>query len=271
MGIKTKPGTYHICYCLTPTRYLWSSEDFYFENPPSKFDFIPFFNLISRPFVKYLKRWSTVASQRPDKIIAISTEVKNRIRKYYKRDSEVIYPPVDNNLISKDSLGSKRKKEYYLVVNRLIPYKRVDLAIEVFNKLKQPLYIVGIGSEESKLKKTARNNIRFFGQVDDKRLSELYSGAKALIMPQEEDFGIVAVEAQSLGIPVIAYKKGGAIDTVIPGKTGILFEEQTPESLADAIKRFEKMQFVVDNLLTNAKRFSFESFRTKFLDQLQSR
>lgn len=268
IGIKTKPGTYHICYCLTPTRYLWSSEDFYFKNPPSKFDLIPFFDLISKPLVRYLKKWGKIASQRPDKIIAISTEVKERIKKYYKRDSEIIFPPVDIELNLKDVSDGRKTKDYYLIVNRLIPYKRVDLAVKVFNKLNQSLYIVGIGSEESKLKKMARDNVKFFGQVDDAKLKELYLGAKALIMPQEEDFGIVAVEAQGLGIPVIAYKKGGVIDTVIPGKTGVLFEEQTPESLAGAIRRFEKMQFVVDNLFTNAKRFSFGVFRTKILDQI---
>jgi glycosyltransferase involved in cell wall biosynthesis len=266
-GIRTKPGTLHICYCLTPTRYLWSSEDFYFKNPPSKFDLIPFFNLISKPLVKYLKNWDMVASQRPDKIIAISTEVKNRIKRYYKRDSETVFPPVDIFLRNDRILENPEDKKYYLIVNRLIPYKKVDLAIAVFNKLDYPLYIVGSGSEEAKLRKIAGSNIKFFGQVSDAKLNELYSGAKALIMPQDEDFGIVSVEAQGFGVPVIAYKKGGAADTVIDGKTGIFFEEQTTESLASAIKKFEKMRFVVDNLFTNAKRFSFEVFRTKILDQ----
>jgi glycosyltransferase involved in cell wall biosynthesis len=160
-------------------------------------------------------------------------------------------------------------KKYYLVVNRLVPYKRVDLAINAFNELGYPLYVVGTGSEEGKLKGLAKNNIKFFGQVNDKKLAELYSGAKALIMPQEEDFGIVAVEAQSFGVPVIAYKKGGAVDTVINGKTGILFDRQTTKSLIAAVKKFEKTKFVVDNLYTNAERFSKKIFKEKFGRQVK--
>jgi glycosyltransferase involved in cell wall biosynthesis len=208
------------------------------------------------------------ASQRPDKIVAISTEVKDRIRKYYHRDADIIFPPVGSISASKKNTVRPRSRKYYLIVNRLIPYKRVDLAIEAFNKLGYPLHIVGSGSEELKLKKIAGSNIKFFGQVNDQKLKDLYLGAKALIMPQEEDFGIVAVEAQAYGVPVIAYKKGGAVDTVISDKTGVFFEEQNVESLTDAIKRFEKMQFVVDNLFTNAKRFSFEAFKSKVLNQI---
>lgn len=253
MGIITKPGTKHICYCLTPTRYLWSGYDKYFENPILRF--------ISRPAVKYLRVWGKIAAKRPDKFVAISTEVQKRIKKYYGRDSQVIFPPVG---IEKRARSLDRK--YYLVVSRLdYGYKKVDLAVEAFNILGKPLIIVGTGREFGKLKRMGKNNIKFAGYVNEQDLQKYYSGAKALIMPQEEDFGIVAVEAQNYGTPVIAYGKGGAADTVIDGKTGILFEAQTVKSILAAVKKFEKTKFVVDNLYTNAKRFSKENFRKEIL------
>ena len=265
-GVRTKPATMHICYLLTPTRYLWSGKSFYFKNPPSKFGFIPFFGVISKPFVRYLKRWDVKASERPDKLIAISTEVRNRIKRYYKRESEIIFPPVDMTFAAGHVPGRQKKRKYYLIVNRLIPYKKVDLAIRAFNRLKYPLYIVGSGSEEAKLKEIAGSNIKFFGQVDDTKLKELYSGAKALIMPQEEDFGIVAAEAQSAGVPVVAYKKGGVLDTVTPGITGVFFDKQESRSLIKAVRKFEKMRFSYKNLTENAKRFSKKRFKKQFVD-----
>lgn len=260
-GIKTRPGTFHLCYCLTPTRYLWSGRNFYFKNPPSKFDIFPFFNLLSKPFIYFLKKWDTKASKRPDKFIAISAEVKDRIKKYYKRDSEIIFPPVTIPLSPSEAIKRRRRGNYYLIVNRLIPYKKVDLAIKAFNKLKYPLYIVGSGSEEKKLKRIAHDNVKFLGQVNETELSGLYLGAKALIMPQEEDFGIVAVEAQRYGVPVIAFGKGGALDTVINGKTGILFDRQNVNSLMQAVKKFAKMRFSERILINNAKRNSFQVFK----------
>jgi glycosyltransferase involved in cell wall biosynthesis len=145
-------------------------------------------------------------------------------------------------------------------------YKKVDLAIEAFNRLGKPLVIVGTGREKEKLMKQAAKNIRFVGQVSEKKLVEFYRGAKALIMPQEEDFGMVAVEAQSFGVPVIAFRKGGAIDTVISGKTGMFFKEQKPESLMDAVRSFEKKKFIIQNLYANAEKFTKEVFRKKILD-----
>ena len=150
------------------------------------------------------------------------------------------------------------------MVSRLVGYKKVDLAVSSFNKLGAPLVIVGEGRQFNKLKSLAKDNITFAGRVSQKDLVKYYSGAKALIMPQEEDFGIVAVEAQSFGVPVIAFKKGGALDIVEEGKTGIFFDRQSVESITSAITRFEKTKFVVDNLYTNAKKFSFEVFRKKF-------
>jgi len=261
-GIKTRPGTLHICYCLTPTRYLWSHYNDYFKGRT--------FKVIAKPLVKCLRKWDAEASKRPDIMIAISNEVKKRIKKYYLRDSEIIFPPVNTSLLYKQSLASQSpgsnevgERKYYLIISRLVRYKKIDLAITSFNKLGSPLVIAGTGRDEKRLRAMAQKNIKFMGKVSDKKLANIYLGAKALIMPQEEDFGIAAVEAQSMGVPVIAYKRGGAIDTVIPGKTGIFFEEQKPESLTQAMKRFEKMEFLVDNLHINAKRFSKRVFKNK--------
>jgi glycosyltransferase involved in cell wall biosynthesis len=256
-GIRTKGKTKHICYCLTPTRYLWSGYDQYFTWLPLK--------ISGWPAVKILRIWDKKAASLPDVMVAISSEVQKRIKKYYGRKSPVIFPPVEIN--HQSSIINHQSREYYLLVSRLdYGYKKVDLAIEAFNKLDLPLVIVGTGREESKLRRLAGKNIIFAGRVNEKKLREYYMGAKALIMPQEEDFGIVSVEAQSYGVPVIAYKKGGAIDTVIPGKTGIFFEKQNPEKLIEAVNKFEKMNFGKMNFLKNVRRFSKSRFKKEFLD-----
>jgi len=215
----------------------------------------------SQPAVNYLRRWDKIAAQRPDLMIAISSEVQKRIKRYYQRDSFLIYPSAGFNRENKP----EQKKDFYLVVNRLVPYKKTDLAVKVFNTLGQTLYIVGTGSEESKLKRIAKKNIKFLGEVSESKLVDYYRKAKALIFPQEEDFGIAAVEAQSLGTPVIAYKAGGSLDTVIEGETGIFFKEQTEESLISAIKRFQNLKFEKEKLRKNAERFSEKVFKRQFL------
>ncbi len=252
-GIKTGPKTLHICYCLTPTRYLWSHRNEYLKG---------FTRFISKPVIEYLLKWDKQAAKRPDIIIGISTEVKKRIKKYYSREVQIIYPPTDlKNKPRRVSKGS-----YYLVVSRLVSYKKVDLVINAFNHLNKPLLIVGTGREEEKLKSLSKSKkIKFLGQISEKRLNGVYKNAKALIMPQEEDFGLVSLEAQSYGVPVIAFGRGGAIDTVIPEKTGIFFQEQNIDSLTSAIEKFEKMSFNIKLLTGNAKRHSFESFRQEIL------
>jgi glycosyltransferase involved in cell wall biosynthesis len=257
-GIRTKGKTKHVCYCLTPTRYLWSGYNDYFKGAT--------FKGFSKPVVEALKIWDKKVAQKPDAFIAISTEVKNRIKKYYGRDSKIIFPPVEikhQPLIIKN----QKDKKYYLLVSRLdFGYKKVDLAIKAFNKLKLPLVIVGTGREEKKLKKMADRNIFFAGKVSEKELADFYLGAKALILPQQEDFGIVAVEAQCRGVPVIAFGKGGACDTVVNKKTGILFNSQTVKSLQDAVFLFEKKKFDSKLIKANSKRFSKERFKKEFVD-----
>ncbi len=252
-GIITGTNTFHICYMLTPTRYLWSGYGEYFTNP--------IFRFISKPIVNYLRWWDRVASTRPDKIVSISSEVQERVKKYYGRESEIIFPPVD--LISSNPSNIK-SVDYYLYVGRLVKYKRADLLIDVFNDLGLSLVIVGTGSEERRLKQKAKKNIVFLGSVSDNDLVNIYSKAKAFMMPQDEDFGITAVEAQSFGVPVIAYNRGGAKDTVVDGKTGVLFNDQTKQSLSDAVSRFDTISFDKRYLVTNAKRFSKDLFKEKF-------
>ena len=257
-GIRSKGKTKHICYCLTPTRYLWSGYKDYFRNPVFKF--------ITKPVVNLLRSWDKRVAMNPERIIAISSEIKKRVKKYYGRDSAIIFPPVDTaktGVKNNKTEGSK----YFLLVSRLdYGYKKVDLAIDAFNELGLPLVIVGTGREESRLKKMSLGNIKFAGRVNEKKLAEYYSGAKALLMPQEEDFGIVAVEAQSYGVPVIAYKKGGATDTVIDEKTGVFFNKQNPEDLIAAVGKFEKISFNKKAIMSNARKFSKSRFKKEFLD-----
>jgi glycosyltransferase involved in cell wall biosynthesis len=253
-GIITKPKTKHICYMLTPTRYLWSHYDLYFKKWLLRF--------ISKPIVKHLRNWEKLAAQRPDQIIAISSEVKDRIKKYYDRDSEVIFPPV-KNLNTNNEFPENRKN--YLVISRLVPYKKVDLAIKAFNKLKLPLIVIGSGSQEAGLKLIAGRNIKFAGQISERELIKYYKNAKALVMPQEEDFGIISSEAQFFGVPVIAFKKGGALDTVIEGKTGIFFLKQEVDSIVSAVAQFnQRPVFDRPSLVENANRFSEKVFTQRF-------
>ncbi len=272
-GIITKPQTKHICYCLTPTRYLWSGYEQYLKDPSSKLAWIPFYKTISQPFLKYTKYWDKIAAQRPDVMIAISTAVKVRIKKYYDRDSEIIFPPVETFKFKvQDHKFENRPNhylpvtDYYLIVSRLEPYKKVDLAIRVFNELHLKLVVIGTGSEGSKLKAMAGGTIIFKDFVGDDELPAYYQNAKGFIFPQDEDFGIAAVEAQAAGCPVIAYGKGGSLDTVVEGKTGVFFKSQEAESIVGAIKLFDKMKFNKNILRKNAERFGKERFKKEFLD-----
>ncbi len=263
-GIVTKPGTVHICYCLTPTRYLWSGYNEYFKNPALK--------ILAAPTVSYLRKWDKVAAKRPDTFVAISKEVQQRIKTYYDRESVVIYPPVAV-ASSVERLASSFKKniknnDYFLIVSRLskfTKYKRIDLAIQACNELKLPLKIIGEGSWKKELEKMAGPTVTFLGDVDDKALREYYQNCKALIFPALEDFGLTVVEAQAFGKPVIAFRGGGALETIQEGKTGLFFDKQTKESLINALQVFDHMQFDPKESKKNAGRFSQRSFKNAFL------
>lgn len=255
-GIISPPNAHHVCICLTPTRYLWSGYKTYFKNPVLK--------IISKPIVAYLKKWDFQAAQKPDKIIAISENVKNRVKKYYKRDSVVIHPPSDR-LFQKNVKNKKpSEKNYFLVVSRLVDYKRIDLAVKSCKKLDLNLVVIGEGKEREKLEAISGNKTFFKGKVSDEDLVSYYKNCNALIFPGEEDFGITMVEAQLAGKPVIAYGRGGALEIVKNGKTGIFFDTQTVESLSNVLKKFKKFRYNSNYCRQNAKKFGEEKFKREF-------
>lgn len=258
-AVITKPSQLHICYCLTPTRYFWSGEGEYAKDKKIK--------LIPKWFYNYFRTTDLLISKRPDHYIAISNEVKDRIKKYYHRESSIIYPCIEDIFYSKD-FTPMDKRDYYLIVSRLVPYKKVELAIQVFNTLKKSLFVVGIGSEMKNLKKMSGKTITFTGSVDDTKLINLYKNAKAVIFPQNEDFGLVPLEAQACGTPVIAYGKGGALETIVENKTGVFFDQQTIKSLTDAIVKFEKLNIKPEDCHKHALHFNTRKFEKEFSDKV---
>ncbi|MDD5688311.1 MAG: glycosyltransferase [Elusimicrobia bacterium] len=259
-GVKIPKNSMHICYCYTPMRYVWDMYEQYFGNSSASGRFTKYVMKTLRP---YLQKWDVQSSKQVNYFIAISEHVRERIKRHYNRDSVVIYPPVATDFFTPTLDIGHRTSDYYLIVSAFAPYKKVDLAIEAFNALGYQLKIIGSGQEEAKLKKIAKNNIEFLGWTNNDDLKKYYQNCKAVIFPGEEDFGIVPVEAQSSGKPVIAYKKGGVLETVVDGKTGIFFEEQTTNSLVNAVKRFENMKFNKDEIRDIAEKFSVKIFEEK--------
>jgi len=213
----------------------------------------------------YLRMWDALSVSRVDYFIANSKFVAERIKKYYKKDSVVIYPPVD---LSKCAISQTQEK-YFVIVGRMRPYKRFDLAVKAFNRLGIPLKVIGGGEELAHLKENAKPNIEFLGSLPDREKFEIISRAQALIHPQEEDFGITAIEAMGCGRPVIAYDAGGAKETVIDGQTGVLFDEQSWESLGDAVIRFRSKDFDPQVIRTHAEKFGVDRFKKEILEFTQ--
>lgn len=256
-GVITSPEIPHICYCHTPTRYLWSDTHQYIN----ELRYNKWFKKIISLSLSRLRLWDFSAASRVDYFIANSQAVKKRIAKYYKRDSCLIYPPVETNLFYISRLN--KEDQYFLAGCRLAPYKRIDLVIESFLDLKdKKLKIFGDGIDLKRLKKLAKgaSNIEFIGRVSQKELAKLYSHCLAYINPQEEDFGITAVEAMASGRPVIAFKKGGALETVIDGQTGIFFNKQTSSSLKKAILSYYNYAWQSELIREKALRFNKENF-----------
>ena len=254
-GVITKPETTHLCYCHTPTRYLWGDWQAYLADFPLPFWLKP---LISSRLHK-LRQWDFLAASRVDHFFANSRNVQERVKKYYRRESEVLYPPVRIS----DFKLSQNEGSYFLAVGRLIPYKRFDLVIRAFNQLKLPLWIAGEGPEYRKLKTLAKTNVKFCGRVNDTELAELYGNCRALIFPQEEDFGIVPLEAQACGRPVLAYGCGGALETVVEEKTGLFFQTQTPEAIAAVVQEFASRKWDSISIRHHAEQFDTEVFKEK--------
>lgn len=263
-GVKTRPDQLHICYCHTPTRYLWGETESYLKTAPIPKIVRPFMPII----IWFLRRWDLKASRRPDFYLANSKNIANKIKKYYNRDAAVIYPPVEAQNFS----PSRRLSDYFFLVTRLEPYKKADLVIQAFNKLPRlKLKIAGSGTRAEELQNMAGQNTTFLGRVSDQELANLYAQARAFIFPQEEDFGITAVEAQAAGRPVIAFKKGGALESVVEGKTGEFFYPQTPEALAKVLAKFQSGKYDPKQIRAHALKFDKKVFKSQIISYIISK
>ncbi|MFH1175328.1 MAG: glycosyltransferase, partial [bacterium] len=261
-GIITKPCAKHICYCHTPMRFAWDDCQKYLD----EFNYYPKFAKKIAPFgMNYVRMWDQVAGARPDFFIANSQFISDRIKKYYNRQSQVIYPPVNVRKIQEKIKNLKPEKEYFLALARFLPNKKLDIAIDAFNNLGLPLKIVGSGPLYNFLKKKSKNNIEFLGNISEENLPTIYAQARGFICPQEEDFGIAPIEAMAAGTPIIAYRSGGITETVEDRKTGIFFNNQTAKSLEEAVKKFISCenQFNREEIMHCAENFDKEIFKKK--------
>jgi glycosyltransferase involved in cell wall biosynthesis len=259
-GVITPGHAIHLCYCHTPTRYLWSDTHSYIRDlrmPRIVKTALP-------PLLNHLRVWDHHAAQRVDGFIANSETVRRRIDKYYQRESDVIHPPVDIDQFH----ISRASKDYYLIGGRLVSYKRYDLVIRAFNQLRLPLKVFGSGPEEMRLRKIAGPNVTFLGRVSNEERARLFADAVAFLNPQEEDFGITPVESMAAGRPVIAYRRGGATETVIDSVTGILFEEQSWEEIAASVLQLSEMRFDPVRIRRHAEQFSLQNFHLKMRKQV---
>ncbi|MBU1126623.1 MAG: glycosyltransferase [Patescibacteria group bacterium] len=257
-GIIPPSDAIHICYCHTPTRYLWSDTHDYVRELNLPWPLKKLLPLL----LSQMRIWDYQSANRVDFFIANSDTVRRRIKKYYQKESDVIHPPVDIDQFS----ISDAPKNYYLIGGRLVSYKRYDLVIDAFNKTGQPLKIFGTGPAEKEMRRRAMSNIEFLGLVSDEERARLFQDAIAFLHPHEEDFGITAIESMAAGRPVIAYRKGGALETVIDGKTGVFFDEQSPEELADTVMRFDHTAFNPKEIRQHAEQFALPIFHKKIND-----
>ncbi|RLC75296.1 MAG: glycosyltransferase family 4 protein [Chloroflexi bacterium] len=260
-GVRTGEAA-HICYCLAPTRYVWD-----FDGYAARESLPPTLRGALRPIIELLRRWDYRAAQRVTHFIAISHEIQARIRRYYRRDSAIIHPPVETGRFQ----PAPTRDDYYLIVSRLVPYKRIDLAVRAFNQLGLPLVIAGDGRDRESLEALARPNITFLGYAPDEDLPELYARCRAYILPGVEDFCIAPVQAQAAGRPVIAYGGGGALDTVIDGETGAFFHEPTPESLTGAVRAFDAEGIDPRACVENAARFDASVFKQRLMKFIEEK
>lgn len=266
-GALTTAHQLHLCYIFTPVRYAWDLYHRYLKDTHSEGGLR---SLLIRPVLHYIRNWDILSANRVDDFIAISNFTARRVEKIYRRRAEVIYPPVDIQAFT----PSPAKEDYYLTVSRLVPYKRIDLIIEAFNQMKtERLVIIGEGPERKRLEALAGPNIQFLGYQSTEAICRFMQQARAFVFAALEDFGIVPVEAQACGTPVIAYGQGGACETVIDGVTGVLFPEQTAESLIEAVKRLEALspQLEPTAIRKNAERFSKDRFQQEFRQMVEQK
>lgn len=260
-GVKTNRRQLHISYCYSPMRYAWDNAEEYLKG---------FKGSVAKLFLNYLRRWDIKSSKNPDYLIAISEYIRNKIKRIYNRDADVIYPPVDTDKFPLEI----NKEDYYLAASRLVPYKRIDLIVEAFaNMLDKKLVVIGSGPEKEKILSKATPNVDVIGYQDFESLKTYMQKAKAFVFAAEEDFGIVVVEAMACGTPVIAFKTGGASETVVDGKTGILFPEQTVDSIIEAIIKFEQISSTLDysKISQHAEKFSRSRFEQTFKEYVNEK
>lgn len=253
-GIVTRPDTKHICYCYTPIRYAWDLYHRYLQEdgPGGLYGKVLPFGM------NYIRMWDQLTADRVDQFVAISKYVSSRIEKYYRRSSEIVYPPANIDrfrLVDRDQI-----EDFYLVVSRLLPYKRVDIVIEACNALEAPLIIIGDGYDRERLVKMAGSTVKFLGYQSDDVIAEYYRKCKAFIFAGDEDFGLTPVEAQASGRPVIAFRRGGATETVLENETGLFFNQQTKESLINTLQQFKPNEFDPLSIRKHSYKFGKEQF-----------
>jgi glycosyltransferase involved in cell wall biosynthesis len=259
-GVITNPNQLHICYCYTPMRYVWDLYHQYIEEDVKN----PIFRKVLPYVLHKIRMWDCITAQRVDQFISISNSISNRIAKYYGRESTVIYPPVSYDKFKQ----SDKIEDFFLIVSRMIPYKRIDIAIDAFNKLQKPLVIIGDGYDRKRLESLAGPTITFLGRQPDEVIVDYYSRCKGFLLAGEEDFGITPLEAQSSGRPVIAYGKGGALETVINNVTGVFFEESTSEDIIKAVHKFESISFDSHAIREHANKFNEARFKREIMDYI---
>jgi glycosyltransferase involved in cell wall biosynthesis len=254
-GVVVSPEAVHICYCHTPMRYLWDMYHDYLGNAGRMT------RALMRPLTHYIRIWDVTTAARVDRFVTNSAYVGSRVEKYYRRESSVVPPPVDTAAFR----PSAERDDHYLLVGQMVRYKRADLAVEAFSGTSRRLVVIGDGEQYSKIKRMAGRNIELLGWQSAPALAEHYARCRALIFPGLEDFGIVPVEAMAAGRPVIAYGRGGALETVVDGTTGLFFHEQTPEALLAAVDQFEKIEgsFSADSIEDLARRFDKSVFKER--------
>ena len=259
-SVVPRPGARHLCYCYTPMRYAWDQFDHYFG--PERIGLVA--SRAARPVLAALARWDRATAGRVDRYVAISHHVAGRIRRYYNRQSDVVYPPVDTAFFQPDG---RAPEGFLLIVSALVPYKRIDVAIEAARLAGMPLRIVGEGPERERLEASAAGApVEFLGHLTDDEIRALYRAATAVVLPGEEDFGIVPVEAQACGCPVVALARGGATETVLDGVTGVLVSEPLPEAFAEAFGSLPSRWFDTGVIRRHAERFSRERFAARMRD-----
>lgn len=258
-GLRVPSGARHICYCLTPARFLWSYAD-YVER--ERIGRLP--RLVLPLFIARLRAWDRRVADRVTQFVAISEIVRERIANYYQRDSVIIHPPVN---VARFTVARERG-DYFLILSRLVPYKRIDLAIQACGQLGVPLVIAGDGRDRARLEALAQPNVRFVGRVSDADARDLLARCRAFIFPGEEDFGITPLEANACGKPVIAFAGGGALETIVEGVTGELFREPTAQSLANVIGAFDDAKFDPQTMRRHAEKFSVDVFKEKLVSAI---